>query len=34
MSLYNGSDDSDKEAIGKSLVQKYRRECMYQYFFI
>lgn len=33
MSLYNGLDDSDKEAIDKSLVQKYRRECMFQYFF-
>lgn len=30
--MYNSLDDFDKRMIEQSLIQKYRNECMYQYF--
>lgn len=32
MDMYNSLDDFDKKMIEQSLIQKYRNECMYQYF--
>ena len=32
MDIYNSLDDFDKRMIEQSLIQKYRNECMYQYF--
>lgn len=32
MDMYNSLDDFDKRMFEQSLVQKYRNECMYQYF--
>lgn len=32
MDMYNSLDDFNKKIIQKSLIQKYRNECMYQYF--
>ena len=32
MDMYNSLDDFDKRMIEQSLIQKYRNECMYQYF--
>ena len=32
MDMYNSLDEFDKKMIEQSLIQKYRNECMYQYF--
>lgn len=32
MDMYNSLDDFDKKMSEQSLIQRYRNECMYQYF--